>query len=100
MQLSTVTAVTAILPALATISQGIEHTARVGKRVRLYRPEGTLLESSPVVGAIHSLLSAGYTVKVYEGSRIYAPTLHGDVVIWSFRETSKSRAHVVVEVAL
>lgn len=100
MHVTTVTAVTTILPALATLSTGIDRTARVGKRVRLYRPEGALLQSSPVVEAITLLLKQGYSVKVYEGDRIYAPTVSDGAVVWSFRTTSKTRATVVVEVKL
>ncbi len=100
MQLSTVTQLTTVLPALATIAQGAVSTGRTGKQLRLYRPENTLLESSPVVAAIHSLLAAGHSVKVCEGDRIYTPTLSGNQVVWAFRTTNKVRATVTVKVTL
>jgi hypothetical protein len=100
MQLSTVTQLTTVLPALATIAQGCDRTGRSGKQLRLYRPESTLLESSPIVAAIHALLAAGHSVKVCEGDRIYSPTLSGNQVVWSFRVTNKIRNTVTVKVTL
>jgi hypothetical protein len=92
---------TQILPAIATITHGADHVARRGNIVRCYRPEmPELTVASPLTKAVHTLLQAGYTVKVYEGHVIYTPTLDGSTIIWSGRATRKLRASVVVEVTL
>jgi hypothetical protein len=98
---ATATKIATTLPALAIIAgNGVDHTARKGARIRIYRKEGELLQSSPVVAAIAALLGLGAKVKVYEGDRIYAPVMDGEQVVWTYRVTTKIRHAVVVEVVL
>ncbi len=97
MMLSTVTALVEVLPALATLAAGTTRTARLGKRVRMYRPETTMVEG-PTVEAVTALLTAGYTVKVYEGTKVFTPAFVEGALVWAFRTTTKNRAAVVVEV--
>ena len=100
MMTSTVTALTDILPALTTVAQGSNKTRRAGKRVRMYRPETTVVQTPALANAFATLLSHGYQIRVYEGQKIYYPSLHGDTLVWSVRETDKNRNYSCVEVAL
>lgn len=100
MMTTTIAAVTDILPALATIAQGSNKTRRAGKRVRMYRPELTVVQTPELTTAIATLLNAGYEVRVFENEQVYYPSLHGDCLAWSKRETSKKRAYSCIEVKL
>lgn len=99
----TVTAFAPVLPALATLNAGSTKTRRSGKRVRMYRAELQVQDTPAIREAIHTLLSAGYTVKVYEGTRIYTPVLIHDTLVWEARFTKRDRSrqgYSCVEVVL
>lgn len=98
----TIATLTNVLPSLATLTSGSVRTARVGKRVRLYRTEASLLHGSALTVAVRDLLTAAPAarIRVYEGQRIYTASLENGAVIWSVRQTSKVRSLVVVEVTL
>ena len=100
MMTSTLAALTDILPALATLAQGSINTRRAGKRVRMYRPELTVVQTPELASAIATLLTAGYEVRVFESEKVYYPSLHGDVLVWSTRETSKERDYSCIELKL
>lgn len=100
MNVQTVSTVHNVLPALATLSIGVERTARLGKRVRLYQPCTALTTTGVVQDALVLLLKAGVPVRVYEGNTIYTLELDGSTVVWHKRQSRKHRANVVVEVAL
>jgi len=100
MRATTVAALTPVLPALATFVAGATKVRHSGKRLRCYRAEPALTTSEAVTAAMKTLLSEGYTVRVYEGTTIYYPTLVGDTVVYEPRSTKRERDYTCVEVEL
>lgn len=100
MMTTTIAALTDVLPALTTCNQGSTKTRRAGQRVRMYRPELTVVQTPALASAIATLVSNGYEVRVYEDRKVYYPSLHGDCLVWSTRETSKKRDYSCIEVSL
>lgn len=89
-----------ILLPLATFAAGSTATKRVGKRVRIYRPEQSLVWTPAVNDAVKALLTAGHKVRVYEGEVIYYPTIIADTVVWERSDSRRDRDYTVVEVEL
>ncbi len=103
MMLSTVSAISDILPALATVTTGATSTARHGRKLRLRRPEVTTRDMSPeLLLALSALVELGYTVRVYALGSIC--TLGVDAegsVTWGVVKASKRvRRSMTVEVVL
>lgn len=102
MRTTTVATLTEYLPHLAPLMVGAARTARVGKKLRLYRPEMTTLTTeSPLYSSVESLARLGVTVKVYDQEhRVWSPTLVDGTVVWTARATKKERNYTCVEVVL
>ena len=100
MRTQTVAALAAILAPIATFAAGSTATKRVGKRVRIYRPELSLQWTPEVNAAVKLILEAGHKVRVYEGGVIYHPTMVADTVVWERNDARRDRDYTVVEVEL
>lgn len=92
MRTNTVIALAPILPAIATFYNGALKLLRAGKAIRIYRPETEVQWTPEVNEAVKTLVSNGYTVKVYEKTDIYTPVLIADTVVWEKRTTHRDRS--------
>lgn len=99
----------AVLASNAFKTRKFAGSSRLRTSVRLYRAETKLPSTPEVNGAVRALLDAGMSVRVFEGERIYAPTVTADTLVWELeRRTSVDRSlvtskygrpYVTVEVA-
>lgn len=92
MKTNTIATFASILAPLSTFCNGAFKTLRHRNRIRIYRPEAAVQWTPEVNAAVKTLLDAGHTVKVYEGSYIWSPVLVAGTVVWERKDSRVDRS--------